>query len=152
MNATFRSVLRCWGISYVFSYLFPVAETGIDLTVAQHQECSWRQCPETTAELQCGGGLSPWMTILSKGCLMTWIAHFIAVQFSHSVVSNSSRPHGLQHARLPCLSPSPRACSNSCPFSQWCHPTISSSVILLPLPSIFPSIRIFSNESAVYIR
>ena len=37
-------------------------------------------------------------------------------------------PHGLQHARLPCLSPSPRACSNSCPLSQWCHPTISSPV------------------------
>ena len=49
--------------------------------------------------------------------------------FSHSVVSNSLRPHGLQHARLPCPLPSPRACSNSCPLSQWCHPTILSSVI-----------------------
>ena len=39
-------------------------------------------------------------------------------------------PHGLQHTRLPCPSPSPRACSNSCPLSQWCHPTISSSVVL----------------------
>ena len=48
---------------------------------------------------------------------------------SVSVVSHSSRPHGLQHARLPCPSPSPWACSNSCPLSQWCHPTISSSVI-----------------------
>ena len=50
------------------------------------------------------------------------------VLFSHSVVSNSSWPHGLQHARLPCSSPSPGACSNSCHSSQWCHPTISSSV------------------------
>ena len=49
--------------------------------------------------------------------------------FSHSVVSNSLRPHGLQHARLPCPSPSPGAGSNSCPSSQWCHPTISSSVV-----------------------
>ena len=49
--------------------------------------------------------------------------------FSCSVVSDSLRPHGLQHARLPCPSPSPGACSNSCPLSQWCHPTISSSVI-----------------------
>ena len=49
--------------------------------------------------------------------------------FSHSDVSNSLQPHGLQHARLPCPSPTPRACSNSCPSSQWCHPTISSSVI-----------------------
>ena len=49
--------------------------------------------------------------------------------FRHSVVSYSLRPHGLQHARLPCPSPSPRACSNSCPLSRWCHPAISSSVI-----------------------
>jgi len=51
------------------------------------------------------------------------------VQFSHSVVSNSLRPHGLQHARPPCPSPTPGVYSNSCPLSQWCHPTISSSVI-----------------------
>ena len=51
-----------------------------------------------------------------------------SVQFSHSVVSDSLRPHGLQHARLPCPSPTPGACSNSCPPSRWCHPTISSSV------------------------
>ena len=51
------------------------------------------------------------------------------VQFSHSVVSNSLRPHGLQHTRPPCPSPAPRACWNSSTSSQWCHPTISSSVI-----------------------
>ena len=51
------------------------------------------------------------------------------VQFSHSVMSNSLRPHGLQHARIPCPSPTPRACPNSCPLSWWCHATISSSVI-----------------------
>ena len=49
--------------------------------------------------------------------------------FSCSVLSNSVQSHGLQHARLPCPSPSPRACSNSCPLSQSCHATISSSVI-----------------------
>ena len=49
--------------------------------------------------------------------------------FSHSVGSDSFWPHGLQHNRLPCPSPSPGACSNSCSLSQWCHPTISSSVI-----------------------
>ena len=52
-----------------------------------------------------------------------------SVHFSHSVVSNSLQPHGLQHARLPCPSPTPGACSNSCPSSCWCHPTISSSVV-----------------------
>jgi len=44
-------------------------------------------------------------------------------------MSSSSQPHGLQHARLPCSSPSPGACSNSCPSSRWCHSTISSSVV-----------------------
>ena len=52
-----------------------------------------------------------------------------SIKFSHSVISDSLLHHGLQHARLPCPSPTPGACSNSCPSSQWCHPTISSSVI-----------------------
>ena len=51
------------------------------------------------------------------------------VQFSRSVISNCSCPHGLQHTRLPCPSPTPRAYSNSCLLSRWCHPTISSSVV-----------------------
>ena len=51
-------------------------------------------------------------------------------QFSRSVVANSLRLHGLQHARPPCPSPTPRVYSNSCPLSRWCHPTISSSVDL----------------------
>ena len=50
-----------------------------------------------------------------------------SVQFSRSVVSDSLWPHGLQHTGLPCPSPTPRACSNLCPSSWWCHPTISSS-------------------------
>ena len=72
--------------------------------------------------------------------------------FSCSVMSDSLWPHGLQQARLPCSSPSPRACSNSCPLSHWCHPSISSCYPLLLLPSIFPSIRVFSNELALGIR
>ena len=51
------------------------------------------------------------------------------VQFSRSVVSDSLQSHGLQHARPPCPLPTPEACSNSCPLSEWCHPTISSSII-----------------------
>ena len=54
---------------------------------------------------------------------------FSLVQFSHSVMSNSLRPRGLQHARPPFPLPTPGAYSNSCPSSQWCHPTISSSVV-----------------------
>ena len=52
-----------------------------------------------------------------------------ALQFSRSVLSNSLWPHGLQHTRHPCPSPTPRVYSNSCPLSWWCHPIISSSVI-----------------------
>ena len=51
-----------------------------------------------------------------------------SVQFSHSVVSNLLQPHGLKLTRLPCPSPTPKVCSNSCPLSQWCHPTISSPI------------------------
>ena len=59
------------------------------------------------------------------------------VQFSCSVMSDSLWPHALQHTRLPCPSPTPRACSNSCPSSQWCHSTISSSVV--PISSCLQS-------------
>ena len=58
--------------------------------------------------------------------------------------------HEPQHDRPTCSSPSPGACSNSCPLSQWCHPTISSCHPLL-LPSVIPSIRVFSNESTLHI-
>ena len=71
---------------------------------------------------------------------------------SRSVVSNSLQPHGLQHARPPCPSPTPGVYSNSCPLSWWCHPAISSSVVPLSSPSIFPSIRVFSNGSALHTR
>ena len=55
--------------------------------------------------------------------------HLSSVQFSHSVVSDSLRPHELQHTRPPCTSSSPEVHPNSCPSSQWCHPAISSSVV-----------------------
>ena len=62
-----------------------------------------------------------------------------SVQFSCSVMSDSLQPHGLQHARLPCPSPTSRAYSNSCPLIQWCHPTISSSVIPFSCLQSFPA-------------
>ena len=80
-----------------------------------------------------------------------WV-QFTSFEFSRSVVSDSLQPHGLQHTRLPCSSPAPGACSNSCPSSWWCHPTISSCHPLLLLPSIPPSIRVLSNESVLCIR
>ena len=64
----------------------------------------------------------------------------------------SLRPHGLQHAMLPCPSLSSRVCSNSCPLSRWCHPTISSSVTRFSsCPQSFPA-SVFSKESALQIR
>ena len=74
-----------------------------------------------------------------------------SVEFSHSVILDSLWHHGLQHTRPPCPSPTPEAYSNSCPSRWWCHLTISSCRPLLLLPSIFPSIRVFSNESALCI-
>ena len=80
------------------------------------------------------------------------IIRFSSVQFSCSVVSDSLRPHGLQHARPPCPSATPGVYSNSCPLCQWCHPTISSSVVpffsclhsfpalgSFPMSQLFPS-------------
>ena len=72
--------------------------------------------------------------------------------FSHSLISDSLRPHGPQRTRLPCPSPSPRVCSNSCPLSQWCHPAISSAVVPFSCPQTFPSIRGFSNDSSLQLR
>jgi len=68
-----------------------------------------------------------------------YIANRCSVQFSHSVVCDSLWPHGLQHTRLPCPAPTPGVYSNSCPSSQWCHPTISSSVIHFSCLQSFPA-------------
>ena len=70
--------------------------------------------------------LLPWQTLPNTSREYSLIS---SVQFSRSVMSNVLQPHGLQHARLPCPSPTPGACSNSCPSSQWCYLTISSSVV-----------------------
>ena len=82
---------------------------------------------------------------VSQMCVVVGMnKRFSSAQFSHSVVSDSLWPHGLQHARPPRPSPTPRVYSNSCPSSWWCHPTISSSVV--PFPSclqFFPASESF---------
>ena len=79
-----------------------------------------------------------------------WVI-FLPIQFSRSVVSHSLPPHGLQHARPPCPSPTFGVYSNSCPLSWWCHPTISSSVIpFSSCPQSFPTSR--GNEAALCMR
>ena len=80
-----------------------------------------------------------------------WTADCHSVQFTCLVVSDSLRPHGLQHARLHCLSPTPRACPSSCPLCQWCPPTISSSIVLFsclqssPASQSFPMSQLFPS-------
>ena len=83
-----------------------------------------------------------------KKALFYWIS---LVQFSHSVMSNSLQPQGLQHTRPPCPSPTPGGHPNSCASSQWCHPAISSSVIpfsscpqSLPASQSFPMSQLFA--------
>ena len=80
------------------------------------------------------------------------IVQQLSVQFSHSVVSHCLRPYGLQHARPPCPSPTPRVYSNSCPLSWWYHPTISSAVIpfssslqSFPASGSFPVSQFFTS-------
>ena len=109
--------------------------------------CPW-DCPGKNTETDCHFLLQRiFQTLGSNPCLAspalaggsfststTWEAlnmtvQFSSVQFSLSVVSNSLQPHGLQHTRLSCPSPTPGVYSNSCPLSRWCHQTISSSVI-----------------------
>ena len=81
----------------------------------------------------------------------SYLRQFSSVQFSHSVMSNSLRPHELQHARPPCPSPSPGVHSDSHPSIQWCHPAISSSVVpfsscpqSLPASESFPMSQLFA--------
>ena len=128
--------------------------------VSHHRAPSWgpctiRQCP-TSSLLYTGectyvsaeGLFSPYF-FYHGADLDRVMWNNQSVQFSHSVMSDSLQPHGLQHARPPCPSLTPRACSNSCPLSQWCHPTISSSVVpfssclqSLPASGSFP-MRLF---------
>ena len=96
-----------------------------------------------------------WISCLKNSVTFLQRKHYFiatsSLQFSHSVVSNSLRPHELQHARPPCPSTSPRVHSNSCPYSWWCHPAISSSVIpfsscpqSLPASESFPTSQLFT--------
>ena len=83
---------------------------------------------------RCNGPIVDHSTFAFIFIIILWLCIFyiyiyISVQFSCSAMSYSLRPHGLQHAWFPCPSPTPRACSNLCPLSQWCNPTISPSVI-----------------------
>ena len=111
------------------------------------QSQQWGKCPEETEiekdtctpmsmaallqKLGHGNNLDVHLDVLDEQIKKLWCIYMVEylVQFSRSVTSNSLRPHGLKHASLPCPSRTPRACLNSYPTSQWCHPIISFSVI-----------------------
>ena len=99
------------------------------------------------------GGGSGWGTHVHPWLIHAnvWQNTFSLVQFSHSVMSDSLRPHESQHTRPPCPSPTPSVYSNSCPSSRWCHPAISSSVVpfsscpqSLPASGSFPMSQLFT--------
>ena len=107
---------------------------------------AWRAVIHGVAKSQTR--LSDWTELMDKTTVFLLLD--TSVQFSScSVVSDSLRPHESQHARPPCPSPTPGVHSNSSPSSPWCHPDISSTVVLLP--PIPPSIRVFSNESTLWM-
>ena len=129
-------MLNCISHVWLFAILWTIAHQGFS-----RQEY-WRMLPCPPP-----GDLSNPVIQLNSPALQAdslLLSHHrsslvIAIVQSLSCVSNSLRPHGLQHTRLPCSSPSPRACSNSCPLSWWCHPIISFSVILFSCLQSFPA-------------
>ena len=91
-------------------------------------------------------------SIITVSLMLSFLVTFTSVQFSCSVMSDSLRPHESQHARPPCPSPTPGVYSNSCPWSQWCHLVISSSVVpfsscpqSLPASGSFPMNQPFTS-------
>ena len=111
-----------------------VKEANLDCDILHLSFCSWVHGIKDHWTKQ-----PAWFTITS-------------VHFSRSVMSNSLQPHGLQHARVPCPSTTPGACSNSCLLSRWCHPAISSSVVPLssclrsfPASGSFPKSQFFTS-------
>ena len=94
-----------------------------------------------------------WIPFIASSSLIAVASvQFNSVQSSRSVVSDSLQTHGPRHAKLPCPSRTPGACSNSCPSSWWCHPTISSSVIpfsshlqSFPASGSFPTSQFFAS-------
>ena len=135
-------VFRCWIVWAVcccclvakscltFSFVTPrIIAHQVPLSLGFPSQEYWRGLPfPTPRDWTC-------ISCIGRSILYhctTWeapLSSISSVQFCRPVMSDSLWPHGLQHARLPCPSPTPRAYSSSCPLSQWCHPTISSSLI-----------------------
>ena len=96
--------------------------------------------------------LSHFYSKLTCNIVQCLSVNFLLLLFIHPVMSNSLRPHGLQHARPPCPSPAPEVCPISCSLHQWCHPAISSSDVLFfcpqssPASGTFPETQLFASD------
>ena len=139
LNLCLLHLLHCWQILYHWAtweaplFLLSTADNG------SCGHCGW--CSDLENERHVlmmakkkHGSLDDTLKMNTR---LRILVQFSSVQFS-SAVSNSLQPYGLQHTRLPCPSPAPRGYPNSCPLSQWCHITISSS--LVPFPSCLQSV------------
>ena len=111
-----------------------------------------RECKSSLKMTLCCISLTFLYTVWGLFCIIFWSSD----QFSHSVVSGSVWPHGLQHARPPCPSPTPTAYSDSCPSRRWCHPATSCSVLSFslrlpsfPAPGSFPVSWVFTSVAKV---
>ena len=138
--------MREWGNISLYNLREKVGMHGFD-SAGGWTSFPWRSCCSAAQSYPTLSAIYPKVDMLDPMVILFWffketailfsmtVAHCTfpsvvsSVQFSHSVVSNSLWPHGLQHARPPCPSPTPGPCSNSCPLSRWCHPTISTSVV-----------------------
>ena len=166
----FHLVLGFWRILYclvsfsiclriilkkIFFQFYLLQKWGIGLNYLAHYFWKWKPplIFDFRSEICLSGNFELKVIFLHLSKTSTTFHSAVSLLFSCPVVSDTMWPLGLQHARLLCPLPSPRACSDSCPLSRWCHPTISSSVVpFLLLPSVFPSIRVFSDVSALHIR
>ena len=125
-------VPSCFSHVRFFGTLWTIArQASLSMGVLQARKLEWVAMPSSSGSYPLRDG--------THGCCISHGGGFFTtepsgkpmgfIHFSHSVVSDSLWLRGMLHTRLPCPSPTPRACSNACPLSRWCHPTISSSVI-----------------------
>ena len=141
-----QEILHCFICQKYISFLFPKI-TGKALKLYVYQ--IWGKTLWYTS-------FNHWIpnsSVMLLNLFLTYISNLTSLLlFSRSVVSDSLQHHGQQYARLLCPSPSPGACSNSCPLSRWCHPTISSSVVpfssclqSFPASGSFPASQLFAS-------
>ena len=123
-------VPSCFSHVWFFGTLWTIAhQASLSMGILQARKLEWVAMPSSSASYPLRDGTHGYcitggfFTAEPSGKLVCFI------HFSHSVVSDSLWLHGMLHTRLPCPSSTPGACSNACPLSRWCHPTISSSVI-----------------------